>query len=121
MTCGWGLAGAAALWWWFADSPVDRLFVGVLVLVLATAATIGSVLRPRLLADSRGLTVRSLRGSRHWPWADVTVRIARGQRLGRTVESLELDTAEGELVVLGRTELGADPRDVADALDELRG
>ena len=121
VACGWLLTGAAVLWMWMTDSPVDRLFVGVLTVALAAVSAWGSALRPRLRADSHGLTVRSLLGPKSWHWPDLTVRVVRHQRLGRTVEVLELDAAGGELIVLGRTELGADPQEVADALHELRG
>lgn len=88
--------------------------------MLAAASAYFGVLRPRLRADTDGVTIRSLRGPRHWTWSELTVRVVHSRRLGRTVGSLELDTADGELLVLTRTDLGADPEDVADALHALR-
>ncbi|PKW13501.1 PH domain-containing protein [Saccharopolyspora spinosa] len=119
ITCGWALAAAAAAWWLLAESPVDRLFIGVLVLALAATAAHGSICRPRLRADLDGVTVRGLRGPRHWPWPAVTIRVRHDRRFGRTVQALELD-AEPELVVLTRLDLGADPQEVADELRALR-
>lgn len=120
VTCGWALTGAAALWWWGADTAVDRLFIGVIVAVLAAGSAIASFLRPRLRADARGVTLRGLTGTRHWRWAELTVRVVHTSRLGRSVESLELDAGGNGLAVLTRTDLGTDPQNVADALDSLR-
>ena len=120
VSCGWALAACSAAWWWLAGSPTDRLFVGVLVVVLTVAAGAGSALRPRLRADTGGIALRGLTGTRHHPWSGVEVRVRTRQRLGLSSSTLELDLASGELVVLGRLDLGEDPEDVADALDELR-
>ncbi|MGP4018601.1 PH domain-containing protein [Saccharopolyspora sp. 5N708] len=120
VTCGWVLAAAAALWWLFAEAAVDRLFIGVLLLALVAVSAHASICRPRLQADRDGITVRGLRGARHWPWPAIAVRVRCDRRFGRTVQILELD-AETELVLLTRLDLGADPQDVADALSALRG
>lgn len=119
VVCGWLLAAGAAVWWLATDSAVDRLFVGVLVLALAAAAAHGSICRPRLRADHEGVTVRGLRGPRHWSWPAVTVRVRQDRRFGRTMRTLELD-ADPDLVVLTRFDLGADPQDVAAELNTLR-
>ncbi|QIZ35291.1 PH domain-containing protein [Saccharopolyspora sp. ASAGF58] len=119
ITCGWVLAGSAAAWWLLAESPVDRLFIGVLVLALAATSAHGSICRPRLRADLDGVTVRGLRGLRHWSWPAVSIRVRHDRRFGRTVQALELD-ADPELVVLTRLDLGADPQEVADELRALR-
>lgn len=119
VACGWLLAAGAAVWWLAAESAVDRLFVGVLVLALAAAAAHGSICRPRLRADREGVTVRGLRGPRHWSWTAVTVRVRQDRRFGRTMRALELD-ADPDLVVLTRLDLGADPQDVAAELNTLR-
>ncbi|CAL99389.1 PH (Pleckstrin Homology) domain-containing protein [Saccharopolyspora erythraea NRRL 2338] len=117
---GWVLTAAAVAWWLLSGSAPDRLFVGAVVVVLAAASAYATLCRPRLSADAAGITVRGLRGRRSWPWAAVTVRTERSSRLGRTVEVLVLDTADDELVVLTRLELGADPVEVADALNAMR-
>ncbi|MCA1227353.1 PH domain-containing protein [Saccharopolyspora sp. 6M] len=121
VTCGWALAACSAVWWWLAETPSDRLFVGLLVVVLAVAAGSGSLLRPRLRADPSGIALRGFTGTRYHPWAQVRVEVRSRQRFGLSTSTLELDTESGELVVLGKLDLGEDPQDVADALDVLRG
>ncbi|MGH3756614.1 PH domain-containing protein [Actinophytocola sp.] len=119
----WVLAAAAAAWAWFSDDPPGRLLLGTVALVLAVAGLFGVLVRPRLAADSTGVTVRGLTSTRRWSWAEVNVRLVRTRRLGRDVATVELDAERAEvpaLVVLGRLDLGADPRDVVDALLELR-
>lgn len=140
---------AAGCWWVLSDALIDRVFIGVLVLLLACACAYAGLLRPRLRADHRGLTVRGLSGSRSWAWDQVRWRVRRHQRFGRTVEVLELDLPElhlpehdltddeppthepteheppanpapGGLVVLGKLDLGTEPRAVAERLERLR-
>ncbi|MCX2731266.1 PH domain-containing protein [Saccharopolyspora sp. NFXS83] len=120
ISCGWALAACSAAWWWLAETPTDRLFVGVLTVVLAVASGCGSVLRPRLRADPSGIALRGFTGTRHHPWSQVRFQVRSRQRLGLTSSTLELDTESGELVVLGKLDLGEDPQDVADALEDLR-
>ncbi|MDR7302000.1 PH domain-containing protein [Haloactinomyces albus] len=121
---GWVLTIAAVLWWLGTPDATDRLFVGILVLVLAAVSAYASLVRPRLEADTDGVTVRSLRGTHSWPWQQVRVLVRHNQRFGRTVETLELEVPEqhraGGLIVLTKLELGADARDVADQLGRIR-
>lgn len=119
----WGLAAAAAAWAWFTDDPPGRVLLGAIALMLAFAGLFGAVVRPRLAADSAGVTVRGLTRSRRWAWAEVNVRLVRTRRLGREVATLELDAESAEvseLVVLGKLDLGTDPEDVAEALLAMR-
>jgi hypothetical protein len=119
----WVLAAVAGAWAVFTDDPPGRVLVGTVALVLAAVGLFGSVVRPRLAADQRGVTVRGLTGSRTWTWAEVNVRLVRTRRLGRDTSAIELDADNAEvpdLVVLGRLDLGADPEDVVDALLQLR-
>ncbi|MEY8041130.1 PH domain-containing protein [Saccharopolyspora cebuensis] len=118
--CGWVFALVAALWWLSLDAAVDRLFVGTMVVVLVAAAAFGSWCRPRLTADDAGLLLRGITGARRLPWSEVTVRVRRDRRIGRTVEVLELDLTDGSLFVLTRLDLGADPADAAEELAALR-
>jgi hypothetical protein len=58
------------------------------------------------------------------PWARLRVRVRDTRRWGLRSRLLELDTAagpddDGELVLLGRRDLGADPGDVARVLRRL--
>lgn len=120
VVCGWLLAAATGLWCLLAESAVDQVFTAVLALVLAAAAGYASLVRPRLRADGTGISIGRLGGARHHPWSDVEVQVRTRQRFGRASHTLELDAADG-LTVLGRIDLGEDPRDVAEQLDELRG
>ncbi|GAB3438245.1 PH domain-containing protein [Actinophytocola sediminis] len=116
-------AAAAATWAGFTDDPPGQLLLGAVALFLAAAGVFGLVVRPRLAADQRGVTVRGLTGRRTWTWGEVNVRLVRTRRLGRETTAIELDADHAEvpdLVVLGRLDLGADPEDVVDALLALR-
>lgn len=119
VACGWALAAGAAGWLVLVDRPTDRLFVAVLLIALIAASAHGSFIRPRLTADSTGLTVRSLTGSRHFGWPQVTVRVREHRHFGRTNAGLELD-ADPDLIVLGRLDLGSDPYEVAFRLHDLK-
>lgn len=119
----WLLAAAAGAWALFADDPPGRVLMGAVALLLAFTGLYWLVVRPRLAADARGVTVRGLGGSRTWSWGEVNVRLVRTRRLGRDAATIELDAEHADepaLVVLGRLDLGADPEDVVDALLELR-
>lgn len=107
------------------DGP-GAVLLGVLAAVLAALALYGSAVRPRLSAGADGVRVRTLAGTLAAPWQRTRIALPRTRRLGREVETLELellrDPAESDptLVVLGRFELGADPIDVFDRLCALR-
>ncbi len=124
---GWVASAAAIAWCVLAtgDTP-GRLLIGVTALALATGALYGTRARPRLAADRTGISVGGLTGRTDYPWATVRrMRVVRTRRFGRDVPTLELETgnrgSESErLLVFGRLELGADPRDVADTLATLR-
>jgi hypothetical protein len=116
---GWVAAAGLALFAVLTDDNVGRLLVGLAAVVSAVLALHGTVSRPRLAADSTGLTLRGLTGRRQWTWAEVNVRVVRTRRLGREMSTLELD-AQDDLVVLGWLDLGTPPEDVAEALTSLR-
>ncbi|TFV44824.1 PH domain-containing protein [Blastococcus sp. TF02A-35] len=104
------------------EEAPGRVLIGAAALLLVLLAVREAVLRPRLAATDDGLEVATLGGRRLLPWAAVRVRVRTARRWGTTVRTLELDTAtgpddEGLLVVLGRWDLGADPVDVAWALE----
>ncbi|MEB3370701.1 PH domain-containing protein [Saccharopolyspora mangrovi] len=117
--CGWVLTAGAATWALLADSPTDKVFVGVLALALLAASAFGTLCRPRLEADATGVTVRTLTGRKHHSWDEITIRVRETRRLGLTGTSLELD-ANPDLTVLTRLDLGQDPYAAADALHALR-
>jgi len=80
--------------------------------VLAAYGIIGLVFWPRLSVGPDGLRVHTpaRRAAYAWPEVD-TVRLDERRRLGLSTGTLEID-ARGELVVLSRWALGADPREV---------
>lgn len=131
-----GLGAAGALvWCMLTPDPAGRLLIGLTALALGFAALYGARARPRLAADPDGITVGGLRGPRRFPWSAVRrLEVVRTRRFGRDVPTLEIETAridpatgqgpsggaEDRLHVFSGLELGADPRDVADALAALR-
>jgi hypothetical protein len=119
VSVGWVAAFGAALFAVFTDDQAGRLLISAAALVAALLALFGTIARPRLAADSGGVTVRGLMARRQWTWAEVNVRVVRTRRLGREVSTLELD-AEDDLVVLGWLDLGVAPEDVAEAITGLR-
>jgi Bacterial PH domain len=119
----WGLAAVTLLTGVFSPEATTRLFMGVATAFLLALALYGTILRPRLTVDDNGLAVRTMTGRRELPWHEVKVRLVHTRRLGREVATLELDWQRGEdeqLFVLTRTDLGVDPRDVADVLHAMR-
>lgn len=119
---GWVLAVAATAGSVVFASTGDRpgtVLLGVVAAALAAGALHGTLIRPRLAADARGVRIRTLGGVRLLAWPDVELRLTSMRRLGRDSAVLELEH-ENELVVLGWLELGADPRDVHDELTALR-
>ncbi len=114
------LAGGAVL---LDDAPGRVLLAGAAGLLLGRSAR-DLVQRPRVAAGADGVRVRRLVGSAHLPWGRLHIGVRETRRLGMRTVTLELDTAadpedEGVLVVLGRRDLGADPREVARQLREL--
>jgi hypothetical protein len=119
VSVGWVATVGAVVFAVFTEDQAGRLLVSAAALAAALLALFGTVARPRLAADSGGVTVRGLMSRRQWTWAEVTVRVVRTRRLGREVSTLELD-AETDLVVLGWLDLGVAPEDVAEAITDLR-
>lgn len=100
--------------------PAGRLLFGVAAVGLLALTAADLLLRPRLAADPTGVQIRTLAVRRRLPWSALErVDVDERNRYGLTARTLELDTG-GTLVVLGRRSLGADPRDVADALARIR-
>lgn len=116
---GWVVVAAAAAWWLLSTEAVDRLFIGVVTLALLALTSYTTACRPRLSADPHGVTVRGLRGRRRFGWSEVTPRTYVQRRHGRSTRNVELETTDGQLFLLGRFDLGADPEDVAAELERL--
>ena len=101
-----------------------RILVGTAIVVLLLLVAHDLHARPRLSAAPDGVVVRSWTGSRHLPWSRLRIRVRVTRRWGISGRTLELDTDtgahdEGALVVLGRRDLGVDPKAVALALRAL--
>jgi Bacterial PH domain len=100
--------------------PAGRVLFGIAAAGLLALVTADLLLRPRLAADATGLRLRTLAVRRSVPWSAVErVEVDERDRYGLSARTLEVDAGE-TLVVLGRRGLGADPRDVADALARIR-
>ncbi len=97
---------------------------GRLLRILATLLIAGEALRavavrPVLAADAAGLTLRTLFGSHHYPWARVvSVEPKRSRRL-IAFDTVEIDFDDG-LIVLAAYRLGTGADDVAGALEGIR-
>lgn len=104
---------------------MNILFAGIAALVCLVFLVHWFRARPRLSADEAGLTVRGTLHTYRWDHGQLRVLLRRTRRLGREGVLLELDgidtSGEQRLVLLGRFDLGADPADVLDRLNELRG
>ncbi len=108
------LCALFAIWVVIAGSPEDRLVAGAGVCVTAIAAALLLTMRERLTAGPEGITVRGPAGSRAIRWDEIAAISAPSRRRrGLASTSLELDLDDDGLVVLGKTELGTDPVDVA--------
>jgi hypothetical protein len=92
---------------------------GLAALAIASFSAHATLMRPRLVADFTGLRVRTLGGAIKLGWGEARVRLHTTRRLGRDSVTLEIES-EDHLLILGRLELGEDPRDVLDVLSALR-
>ena len=92
--------------------PAGRLLAGCAAIVLAAYGIVGLVFWPRLSVGPDGLRVHTPARRAAYAWSEVdTVRLDERRRLGLSTGTLEID-ARGDLVVLSRWALGADPREV---------
>ena len=105
------------------DDAAGRVIVGLAAAGLLVVAAVGALRRPRVVADSEGVTLRGAFGTRHLAWQDVaTVLLRSHRRLGVEVGMLEISGGTGDddiLLVISRTDLGTDPRDVHPVLNSL--
>ena len=105
--------------------PLGRILVGAAAILLLALSARDGLLRPRLTAGPAGVVVHRLTGTTELQWTRLQVRVRDVRRWGLRSRLLELDTStgpddDGELVLLGRRDLGADPGEVARALRALR-
>lgn len=107
------LVGAVAV---VTDVP-GRWLSGVLGVGLIVFATMTWRARPKLAVTPGGLVLRGWFGTRTLTRADLTVvRITEFRRIGRRQRLLELETADDQLRIFTRWDLGTDPIKVLDAL-----
>lgn len=103
------------------DDPIG-LAIGVAgFLVLAALAVRDLVAAVRLAADAEGVTVATWYGGHdRLAWADIErVTVDRRSRLGIRTELVEIDAGDA-IYQFSRSELGAPPDEVVDALAALR-
>jgi hypothetical protein len=99
--------------------PPGRLLAGIASLGLLVFASFSWRARPKLAITDAGLQVRGWFRTQHLTRADIaSVRITEFRRIARKVRLLELDTADDQLLVFTRWDLGTDPINVLDALTE---
>lgn len=104
------------------DTP-GQVLIGLAALCALGLAGVGLRRRPQLSLTDDALHVKGLRGVRTYRRGDVdTIRLVPYPRLGRRVPMIEMDLREPDaserLVILGRWDLGTDPRTVFDELDD---
>jgi hypothetical protein len=99
--------------------PPGRLLAGIAAVGLLAFASLSWRARPKLAITADGLEVRGWFRTQLLTRADiVSVRITEFRRIARKIRLLELDTADDQLLVFTRWDLGTDPIDVLDALTE---
>ncbi|AYJ03378.1 PH domain-containing protein [Mycobacterium avium subsp. avium] len=97
--------------------PPGRVLAGVAAAGLLVFAGMSWRARPKLAITPGGLAVRGWYRTQVLPRPDIKIiRIIEFRRYGRTVRLLEVESADGDPVVLSRWDLGADPLQVLDAL-----
>lgn len=105
----------AAGWAVLATSAEQRLAAAAICLVLAMI-TLG-LLRRRLTAGPGGLLVRGVSGTRSIQWSLVRgLSAGSNRRLGGASSTIEVDLHDDDLLIFGRTDLGADPVEVLTVL-----
>ncbi|MBZ4561503.1 PH domain-containing protein [Mycobacterium avium subsp. hominissuis] len=97
--------------------PPGRVLAGVAAAGLLVFAGMSWRARPKLAITPDGLAVRGWYRTQVLQRPDIKIiRIIEFRRYGRKVRLLEVESTDGDLVVLSRWDLGADPLQVLDAL-----
>ena len=97
--------------------PPGRILAGIAAagLILFAGATWRA--RPKLAITPDGLVLRGWFRTQVLGPADIKIiRITEFRRYGRKLRLLEVETADGGLVLFSRWDLGTDPLEVLDAL-----
>jgi hypothetical protein len=115
--CGaFGVAMAIATVTLVTDPP-GRILAGIAAVGLITFATMSWRARPKLAIADTGLVIRGWFRTEVLDRKDIKlIRITEFRRVARKVRLLEIETADDELRVLTRWDLGTDPLRVLDAL-----
>jgi hypothetical protein len=98
------------------DAP-GRILAGIAAIGLLVFASLSWRARPKLAITDDGLLTRG-------PWRTTVlrptdiklIRITEFRRIARKVRLLEIDTADDQLLVFTRWDLGTDPLNVLDTL-----
>ena len=97
--------------------PPGRILLGIAALGLLVFASGSWRARPKLAISDDGLVTRGWTRTSVLKPADIKIiRITEFRRLARKVRLLEIDTADDQLLVFTRWDLGTDPLHVLDAL-----
>jgi Bacterial PH domain len=100
------------------DLP-GRWLTGIAALGLILFAGLSWHARPKLAITPDGLELRGWFQTQLLLRSDIkVVRITEFRRFGRKVRLLEIETANGGLVILSRWDLGTEPLQVLDALTD---
>jgi hypothetical protein len=116
---GVGLAGLflAVACVTLAPDPAGKFLSGVGAVGLLVFAAGSWRAQPRIAIGPDGLVLRGWVKTRILQRSDIAlVRITEFRRLGRKMRLLEIDSKDGQLVVLNRWDVGGDPIHVLDAL-----
>ncbi|MGH3556813.1 MAG: PH domain-containing protein [Mycobacterium sp.] len=116
---GCGIAGivmATACVTLVTDVP-GRLLTGIAAVGLILFASATWRARPKLAITSDGLVIRGWWRTQLLRRSEIKIiRITEFRRIGRKMRLLEIETADGGLLILSRWDLGTDPVEVLDAL-----
>jgi hypothetical protein len=98
------------------DAP-GRILVGIAAVGLVVFASLSWRARPKLAINDDGLVIGGWWRTTVLQPSDIKIiRITEFRRLARKVRLLEIDTANDQLLVFTRWDLGTDPLNVLDAL-----
>ncbi len=99
--------------------PPGRILTGIAAAGLILFAGMTWRARPKLAITPDGLALRGWFRTQVLRRADIKIiRITEFRRHGRTVRLLEVETADGGLVIFSRWDLGTNPLEVLDALTD---
>lgn len=97
--------------------PPGRLLTGIAAVGLLVFAGATWRARPKLAITAEGLVLRGWFRTQLLRPSDINIiRITEFRRYGRKVRLLEIETADGDLVLFSRWDLGTEPLEVLDAL-----